>query len=524
MKRAAGLIAGLAAAGAANAADDPAFGGVVDLGQAMARGSASSESLTKAYLARIAALDRKGPKLNSIIVLNPHALADARKLDAEREAGKVRGPLHGLPILLKDNIESADGTATTAGSLALKNNITRRDAPLVKRLTEAGAVILGKTNLSEWANYRSSRSISGWSAIGGLVRNPYALDRSACGSSAGSGAAVAAGLAVAAIGTETDGSITCPATMNGIVGLKPTVGLVSRTHIVPISGSQDTAGPMTRNVADAAAILTAIAGSDPADPATASADSHKTDYLKALDAQALNGARIGVMRTTVGRSPQTDVVFEQALAALKAAGAVLVEVTPPDGKVIEDLEEMVLRVEFKAGVNAYLASTSPDQVKSRNLADLIAFNAAEPRETVLFGQEIFVAAQGAPGLDDPAYLKAKADAKRLAGPEGVDRLLADAKVEVLVAQSGGPASVVDRVNGSKWMGSPSSLPAVAGYPHLTVPMGYVEGLPVGLSFIGTAWSEARLLSLGYAFEQATKVRRAPTFPASINTSPAFDGQ
>ena len=522
MKRAAGLIAGLAAAGAAHAGEEPAFGGVQDLSQAMARGTASSEGLTKAYLARIAALDRKGPKLNSIIVVNPHALADARKLDAERKAGKIRGPLHGLPILLKDNIESADGTATTAGSLALKDNVSQRDAPLVKRLTDAGAVILGKTNLSEWANYRSSRSISGWSAMGGLARNPYALDRGACGSSAGSGVAVAAGLAVAAIGTETDGSITCPASMNGVVGLKPTVGLVSRTHIVPISDSQDTAGPMTRSVADAAAILTAIAGSDPADPATARADAHRSDYLKALDAGALKGARIGVMRATAGRSPQTDAVYEQALAALRGAGAVLVEVTPPEGKVIDDLEDLVLRVEFKAGVNTYLASTSPAQVKTRTLADLIAFNDAEPRETVLFGQETFLQAQGSPGLDDPAYLKAKADAKRLAGPEGIDKLLRDAKVEALVAQSGGPSSVVDRVNGGKWLGSPSSLPAVAGYPHLTVPMGYVEGLPVGLSFIGTAWSEARLLSLGYAFEQVTKVRRAPTFPASVNDSPAFD--
>nr|QQZ52057.1 amidase [Phenylobacterium glaciei] len=453
----------------------------------------------------------------------PHALADARALDAERKAGKVRGPLHGLPILLKDNIESADDTATTAGSLALKDNVTGRDAPLVKRLTDAGAVILGKTNLSEWANYRSSHSISGWSAMGGLVRNPYALDRSACGSSAGSGAAVAAGLAVAAIGTETDGSITCPAAMNGIVGLKPTVGLVSRTHIIPISASQDTAGPMTRSVADAAAVLTAIAGSDSADPATADADIHKADYLKALDAKALKGVRIGVMRATAGRSPQTDAVFEIALAALgrrrRAGGG-----DRPDGKAIDELEDVVLRVEFKAGLNAYLASTSPAQVKSRTLAELIAFNAAEPRETVLFGQEIFVEAQAAPGLDDPAYLKAKADAKRLAGPEGIDKLLKDAKVEVLVAASGGPPSVVDRVNGGRGLGSPSSLPAVAGYPHLTVPMGYVSGLPVGLSFIGTAWSEARLLSLGYAFEQATKVRRAPTFPASVNGSPAFDLQ
>ncbi|WP_421935005.1 amidase [Phenylobacterium sp.] len=523
MRRMAGVMAGLAlGAGPALAAEPLAFGSVKDLGQAMIKGQATSEGLTLTYLARIAALDERGPKLNSVIVLNPHALDDARRLDAERKAGKVRGPLHGLPILLKDNIESADGTATTAGSLALKDNITGRDAPLVRRLTEAGAVILGKTNLSEWANYRSARSISGWSAVGGLVRNPYALDRSACGSSAGSGAAVAAGLAVAAIGTETDGSITCPAAMNGIVGLKPTVGLISRTHIVPISASQDTAGPMARNVADAAALLTALAGSDPADPATLEADSHRTDYLKALDPAALKGARIGVLRVTAGRSPQTDAVFDQALAALKAAGATLVEVTPPDTSQVGALEDLILRVEFKAGINAYLATTSPDQVKTRTLADLIAFNDLEPRETVLFGQETFKEAQASPGLDDPAYLTARASARRLAGPEGIDRMLADAKVEVLVAESGGPASVVDRVNGGRWLGSPSELPAVAGYPHLTVPTGYVEGLPVGLSFIGTAWSEARLLSLGYAFEQAAKVRRPPTFPATVNGSPAFD--
>ncbi len=504
------------------AAEDGLFADFAGQQQAMAAGEASSESLVRAYLARIAALDRQGPRLNSVIALNPNALADARRLDAERRAGKVRGPLHGLPILIKDNIDSADGTATTAGSLALKDNITGRDAPLVARLKDAGAVILGKTNLSEWANYRSTRSISGWSAVGGLVRNPHALDRSACGSSSGSGAAVAAALASGAVGTETDGSITCPAAMNGVVGLKPTVGLVSRTHVVPISASQDTAGPMTRNVADAAAMLQALAGTDPADPATAEADRRKGDYLAALRPDALKGARIGVLRGPAGRNHPVDAVYDQALEVLKAQGAVLVEVKAPDEAAIDAAEDLILRTEFKAGVAAYLASTDPARVKTRTLADLIAFNAAEPRETALFGQEIFEQSQASEGLEDPAYLKAKADGKRLAA-EAIDKLLAEAGVEALAAPSGGPASVVDPVNGSRWLGSPSTLPAVSGYPHLTVPMGAVAGLPVGISFIGPAWSEARLLALGYAFEQATKARIAPALVESVSLRPEIAG-
>ena len=486
----------------------------------MTSGAETSQSLTKGYLARIKALDRQGPRLNSIIALNPHALADARALDAERKAGKLRGPLHGVPILLKDNIDSADDTATTAGSLALTNNITNRDAPLVRRLTDAGAVILGKTNLSQWANYRSSRSISGWSSVGGLVRNPYGLDRSACGSSAGTGAAIAAGFAGGGIGTETDGSIVCPAAINGLVGFKPTVGLVSRTHIIPISASQDTAGPMTRYVADAAAILTAIAGTDPDDPATAQADTHKIDYFKALDPGALKGARLGVLRITAGRSPQADEIFEQTLATLKAAGATVINLKAPDLDPIGAAEQIILRTEFKAGINAYLASTDPAQVKTRSLADLIAFNAAEPRELALFGQETFLASQAGGGLDDPTYLKAKADAKRLAGPEGIDKLVRDNNLTALIAWSG-PSGIVDPVNGTRFASPPTTLSAVSGYPHLTVPMGYVSGLPVGLSFMGPAWSDARLLSLGYAFEQIAKVRVNPTFPASVADRPGF---
>lgn len=511
----------MAAAMSGGAQAQEAFSSFADQQRAMAAGSATAESLTKAYLARIEAMDRQGPELRSIIALNPHALDDARRLDAERKAGKVRGPLHGVTILLKDNIDSADGLATTAGSLALKDNVTNRDAPLVARLREAGAVILGKTNLSEWANYRSTRSISGWSAVGGLVRNPHALDRSACGSSSGSGAAIAAGLAAGAIGTETDGSVTCPAAMNGIVGIKPTVGLVSRTHIVPISASQDTAGPMTRSVADTAAILTVIAGSDPADPATREADAHKADYLAALNPDALKGARIGVLRPPPERRHPADAVYAQALEALKAQGAVLVDLKAPDEEAVDAAEDIILRTEFKAGVNAYLASAAP-AVKARTLEALIAFNKAEPKETPLFGQEIFEKSQASGGLDDLAYLKAKADGKRLAA-QAIDGMLKSAKLDAIVAMSGGPASVVDPVNGGRSLGSPSTLPAVSGYPHLTVPMGTVSGLPVGISFIGAAWSEARLLSLGYAFEQATKARVEPSFIPSVSQRPEIEG-
>jgi len=454
-------------------------------------------------------------KLHAVIALNPHALADARALDAERQAGKVRGPLHGVSILLKDNIESADDTATTAGSLALKDNVTNRDAPLVKRLTDAGMVILGKTNLSEWANIRSNHSISGWSAVGGTVRNPYVLDRSACGSSSGSGAAVAAYLAPAAIGTETDGSITCPAAINGLVGLKPTVGLVSRTHIVPISHSQDTAGPMTRTVTDAALVLTAIAGSDSADPATKEADARKTDYAKGLSKDALKGVTLAVARFYTGYSPGTDAVFEQALKDLKAQGATLVDVKDFDEGPIGKAEGVVLYTELKVDLNAYLASTDPAKVKTRTLEDLIAFNKATPKELEWFGQESFEKAQATKGYDDPEYIKAAADAKRLAGPEGIDKILKDTGAIAIVAPTTGPAWTIDPLNGDHYGGSSTTLPAVAGYPHLTVPMGAVGGLPVGLSFIGPAWSEARLLNLGYAYEQATRRRKDPKFLPTV---------
>jgi amidase len=507
-----------ASAAAAQPVDPLANASISDLDARLATGQISAEGLVEAYAKRIAALDRAGPQLNSVIALSPDAGRIAHDIDARRKAGWT-GPLVGVPILLKDNIEANGAMPTTAGSLALKDNVTGRDAPLTARLRAAGAVILGKTNLSEWANIRSNHSISGWSAIGGLVKNPYALDRTACGSSAGSAAAVTAGFAAAAIGTETDGSITCPAAMNGLVGLKPTVGLVSRTFIVPISASQDTAGPMTRTVEDAAIVLTAIAGSDPSDPATAEADTHKTDYAAGLRVASLKGKRLGVLKYLTGDHAATDAVFAAAVATLKAQGAEVIEIAdyrPPSALGAD--EELVLLTELKAGLNAYLASTPP-AVKTRTLADVIAFDQATPRETALFGDDGFEGAQATKGLDDPAYLKAKAEAKRLAGPEGIDELLADNQLDALIAPTTAPPWRIDVVDGDHFSHSASRLPAVAGYPHLTVPMGYVKGLPVGLSFIGAAWSEASLLQLGYAFEQAAHARVPPAFSPSVETEP-----
>ena len=426
--------------------------------------------------------------------------------------GDADAILRGMPILLKDNIETAD-MPTTAGSLALTDNAPGRDAPLVSRLREAGAVILGKANLSEWANIRSSSSISGWSAVGGQTRNPYAPERTPCGSSAGSAVAVAIGLAPAAIGTETDGSITCPASVNGVVGFKPTVGLVSRTHIIPISHSQDTAGPITTTVEDAAMVLTVIAGTDPLDPATAEADARKVDYRAALDADSLRGARIGVMRFLVPNySAETQAVFEANLQVLRDAGAELVEITeaPADFRQIGGWELTVLLTELKHDLNLYLASTDPAQVKTRTLADVIAFNAAEPRETVLFGQDLFERAEATGGLTDPAYVEARERSFRAAGPEGIDRMMAEHGVIALTAPTTSRAWTNDPDDDDRSQGSASRLAAVAGYPHLTVPMGFDRGMPVGISFMAGKWDDAKVLSLGYAFEQRTRARRAPT--------------
>ena len=380
------------------------------------------------------------------------------------------------------------------------------------RLRAAGAIVLGKTNLSEWANIRSSRSSSGWSAMGGLTRNPYSADRSACGSSSGSGAAAASSFAAAAVGTETDGSISCPSAMNGLVGLKPTVGLIPRTQVVPISHTQDTPGPMVRSVADAAAMLTVMAGSDARDPQTADADTHKSDYTKALDPDALKGKRMGVMRFDAGYDPNVDALLDRAIADLKAAGAEVVEIK--EFKSENDIgknEGLVINTELKADIATYLAST-PAAVTSRTLADLIAFDNAHAHEEMpFFGQETFEAADKTKGLDDPDYKAARATAFRLAGPEGIDKMLADNKLDALIAPTTGPAWTIDVVNADHFSGADTTIPAVAGYPHLTVPMGQIDGLPVGLSFIGPAWSEARLIGLGYAYEQKTHRRRPPTY-------------
>lgn len=522
MKRSFGaLVLALCLPAAAHAQPISPYASAGQQQAAMTDGRVTAEQLVKDYLERIERLDRAGPKLNAVLALNGRALADARRLDAERKAGRIRGPLHGVAVLLKDNIESADGAATTAGSLALAANFPTREAPIVKRLTDAGAVILGKTNLSEWANFRSSRSMNGWSAVGGLVRNPYSLDRDACGSSSGSAVAVAAGLAAVALGTETDGSVVCPAAFNGVVGLKPTVGLVSRTHIVPISPEQDTAGPMTRTVADAAAVLSVIAGSDPADPATRDADARKADYLKALSRDALKGARIGVWRRNAGRSPQADAVFEAALKTLRDQGATLVEVKGPDDAaftVLGGLEEDGLKTEFKAAINAYLAST-PAAVKSRTLDDLIAFNTAEAaREMPLFAQETFEDSAKKPAITDPGYLARRAQARTLARAH-LDRMLGDARLDAIVAPGSAPASMMDSVNRNRVFGPPASLPAISGYPHLVVPAGDASGLPIALSLIGPAWSEAKLLGLGFAFEQATRARREPEFLPNVAARP-----
>ena len=487
----------------------------------MTAGKASSVDLVKGYMARIAAMDRKGPILRAVIALNPDALAQAKALDAERKAGRLRGPLHGVPILIKDNIETADAMATTAGSLALKDNMTRRDAPVVAALRAKGAVILGKTNLSEWANIRSTHAMSGWSATGGLVKNPYALDRTACGSSSGSGAAVAASFAAAALGTETDGSVVCPSSLNGLVGLKPSIGLVSRTHVVPISHSQDTPGPMARSVRDVATLFSAMIAPDPADPVTMNAVAK--DYAAGLSTSALSGMRVGVVRPE-SMSAGVTAKFEAALAVLKAAGAVLVEVKRPKLEGIGDAEFMVLKTELKADLNTYLATT-PASVTTRTLEQVIAFDKANAAsEMPFFAQEIFEDAATTKGLDDPAYKAARAKSLRLASVEGIDAMLKTAGAQILVEPSYGAAWLSDPIYGDQYNGpSSSELPAIAGYPNLTVPMGLVSGLPVGLSFIATKNGEATVLGAGYAYEQRSKARVAPRYLPSADVGAGLDG-
>ena len=478
---------------------------IASLTAAMVSGEQSARSITEAYLARIEALDRRGPALRSVIEVNPEALAIAEKLDAERKSGSVRGPLHGIPILLKDNIDTADRMTTTAGSLALEGSIAQQDSTVAARLRAAGAIFLGKANMSEWANFRSTRSVSGWSARGGQCRNPYALDRSPCGSSSGSGTSVAANLCAVAIGTETDGSIVCPSATCGIVGVKPTVGLVSRAGIIPIAHTQDTAGPMCRTVADAAAVLAVLTGADDRDPATKQAVA--TTY--SFDPAAVRGARIGVARAFFGYHPELDRRVEESIEALRSLGA---EVIDPVDLVIKDLdgpELEVLLYEFKANLDAYLGKLGPS-ARVHSLADAIAFNDQHAAEEMpFFGQEIFLRAQEKGPLTQPAYRKALAACGRIARDRGIDKVMRAKKLDALVAPTNSPAWVVDPVLGDHYVGGSSSPAAVAGYPSVTVPAGFVSGLPVGISLFGGRLQEARLLVLAHALEQTTRARRPP---------------
>jgi amidase len=487
-----------------------------ELQDGMASGRWTARSITEGYLGRIDAIDKRGPAINAIIELNPEALAIADAMDRERKAGHVRGPLHGIPVVIKDNIDTADRMATSAGSLALAENHAARDAFVAARLRESGAVILGKTNLSEWANFRSTHSTSGWSGRGGLTKNPYVLDRNACGSSSGTGSAVSANLAAIGIGTETDGSVVCPSSASGLVGIKPTLGLISRAGIIPIAHSQDTSGPMARTVRDAAILLGALTGADERDPVTVSSRTKgHSDYTRFLDAGGLKGARIGVARQYFGFNDATDKLMKDAIALIKSLGATIVDPAniKTNGK-FDATENDVLQYEFKTDLNTYLAG-APAAVKSRTLADLIKFNEEHrAREMPFFGQEIFEQSEKRGPLTEKKYRDALAKNHRLARTEGIDATLAKHKVDAIIAPTGGPVWATDLVNGDHFTGGYSSASAVAGYPHITVPAGLAFGLPVGLSFFGGAWSEPALIKFAYAFEQVSKARQKPRFLAT----------
>ncbi len=486
--------------------------GIADLVRGMESGRWTAKHLTELYLQRIAAIDQAGPRLGSVIELNPEAAAFAAQLDQERKTRRVRGPLHGVPILLKDNIDSIGRMSTTAGSLALEGWHPPQDSTVAAKLRAAGAVILGKTNLSEWANFRSTHSVSGWSGRGGQTRNPYVLDRNPSGSSSGSGVAVAANLCAAAIGTETDGSVVSPASINGIVGLKPTVGLVSRAGIVPISHSQDTAGPMARSVRDAALLLSVLAGADSRDPATSGLSGHAAfDFTRYLDPDGLRGARLGIARKFFDRNAPLNGFLNQCVDALKRAGAVIVDPADLDthGK-WGDPEFEVLLWEFKADLNAYLAKL-PATFPARTLAGLIAFNESHrDREMPFFDQEIFHLAQSKGPLTDQKYRPTRDECLRLTRRDGIDALLGKHKLDAIVTLTAGPACLIDPINGDSDTGGCSSPPAIAGYPHITVPAGFYRDLPIGLSFFAEAWSEPKLIRLAYSFEQLTKARRKPS--------------
>ncbi len=497
------------------APETPAAIDVVELSATEARermtaGTLTAKALTEAYLARIAAIDDAGPRLDSVIEINPNAVADAEALDAERKAGTVRGPMHGVPVLIKDNID-IKGMVNSAGSLALAENRPAADAFLAARLREGGAVILGKTNLSEWANFRSSHSSSGWSSRGGQTKNPYALDRNPCGSRSGTGTAIAASLGAVGIGTETDGSIICPASVAGLVGLKPTVGLVSRRGIIPISVSQDTAGPMTRTVADAALLLGAIAVRDDEDPAVKTADVPATpaDYLPFLDADALKGKRFGVLRQAMTFHPRVDAAIEAAVATIKAQGAEVVDVTVATYNQWDAPEFEVLLYEFKDGLNTYLAASGSPH---KSLEALIAWNKAHAREAMpIFGQEIFEKAQAKGPLTDAAYRTARDKARRLAGRDGLIATLVKERLDAIIAPATAPAGLTDHVLGDHFLGSGYGMAAVAGTPSITIPIGDIEGLPFGLTFMAGPYSEPQLLGFAFALEQVTKARKPPTY-------------
>ena len=494
---------------------------ITDLQEGLAAGRYTARSLVEQYQARIESMDKQGPTLNHVLELNPDALTIADQRDAERKAARAgRGPLHGIPILIKDNIDTADRMHTSAGSLALATSTPTRDSWVAERLRAAGAVILGKTNLSEWANIRSTHSSSGWSGRGGQGRNPYALDRNTSGSSSGSGGAVAASYCAAAIGSETDGSVTSPSAACGLVGIKPTVGLIGRSGIIPISHSQDTAGPMARTVRDVAIVLSALTGVDPRDDATKpSAGKSSTDYTRFLVANGLRGARIGVVRDQfMGYSPKTDRLVEQAIDVLKHSGATIVDpANIATANKFGDAELEVLLYELKADLNAYLESLGPG-APYKTLADLIQFNEQNAsREMPYFGQELFEQAQKKGPLTETKYKQARAKCIRMARTEGIDATMTKHRLDAMIAPTQGPVWLIDLVNGDAGGGGSFTTPAaVAGYPHITVPMGLVQGLPVGLSFVGRAWSEPTLLKLAYAYEQASKMRRPPTYVATVS--------
>ena len=491
---------------------------IPELQQGMASGRLTARSITELYLSRIDTVDRQGPTLRSIIETNPDALSLADELDRERRENGPRGPLHGIPVLLKDNIDTADRMTTTAGSYALEGSIPSPDSGVAEKLRAAGAILLAKTNLSEWANFRSTHSSSGWSGRGGQCKNPYILDRNPCGSSAGSGTATSANLGAVSIGTETDGSVVCPSNACGLVGIKPTVGLVSRAGIIPVAHSQDTAGPMTRTVTDGAILLGALTGiDDTRDDATRASDGHAhADYTVFLEADGLRGARVGVARQYFGFHPEVDAVMDEALAAMRAAGAELVDPVelPPDSE-YGDSEMTVLLYEFKADLNRYLAALG-DNAPVKSLAEVIAFNERHAaREMPYFGQEIFHQAQEKGPLSDQAYRDALALNHRLTREEGIDHVCTSHRLDAIVAPTGGPAWTTDLVNGDHYSGGSSSAAAVAGYANVTVPAGNVHGLPVGISFFSVAWSEPTLLRLAFAFEQQTNARLRPGFRETL---------